>query len=136
MWLCRLPGLPEIIVEDAEAGDDEAIVLAFLPRELCQRHGVAAAIGQCNGFEIETTRRVRAGWLWFLRQQQVLPPATHRVQGRSLLLGELLLGVVLLRRWQLQDATCVPHDRGPGELLADHVLDIFESRLIGRQECE
>jgi hypothetical protein len=66
--LCGLPDLAEIIVKDAKAGDDEAIILAFLPRELCQRHGVAAAIGQCNGFEIETTRRMRAGCLWFLRQ--------------------------------------------------------------------
>jgi hypothetical protein len=24
----------------------------FLPRELCQRHGVAATIGRCNGFEM------------------------------------------------------------------------------------
>ena len=85
VWLCCLPDLAEIIVENTKAGDDEAIVLAFLPRELRQRHRVAAAIGQCNGFEIETTRRVRAGWLWFLRKQQVLPPATHSIEGRDLL---------------------------------------------------
>ena len=31
---------------------------------------------------------------------------------------------------------CIPHDRSPRELLADDVLDIFERRLIRRQECE
>jgi len=46
VWLGWLPDLAEIVVEDTEARDDEAVVLAFLPSKLCQGHWVAAAIGQ------------------------------------------------------------------------------------------
>ena len=54
----QLAALHEAIEGNADV--QFANVLAFLPRELCQRHGVAAAIGQCKGFEIETTRRCRS----------------------------------------------------------------------------
>ena len=61
-----------------------------------------------GGFEIEVPRGVGAGWPRFLLQQQMLPPATHRIEGRGLLVGELLFGVVLLRKRQLQSFCAAP----------------------------
>ena len=80
----------------------------FRPQSLsarsARRIGAAHSVFWAGGFKIEVPRGVGAGKPRFLLQQQMLPPATHRIEGRGL----LLFGVVLLRKRQLQSFCAAP----------------------------